>query len=277
MTHDNPTTFQIVISSKMLKALLTIITATGISTSVFADEIIVSENIKLCAATTSENEPFQYHVVEVFDGLILADYNVEPLTDGRPFNRLFKKLNDGSWYYRGAATDSLMELTINDYYTFTNTNLITEAVEFDYSNPNKCDVFTITKPLTYDEKAVKQHCDKKWTKRGERDDRMYDHCVKEQVEGFAELKDAVVQYENIPFIANMFINLIDDWTERDFTDYDQIDFAIRNNGESYLNIEWELKNYDDEVRPLLRTHLIYDFDPKEASYRQLEYLIEEGR
>lgn len=260
----------------MLKPLLTTIAATVISTSAFANEITVSEPIKQCSTSQRDGTPFKYQIKEIFDGLIFADYNIGGQFD-RPFNRLLKELDDGSWYFRGAKDDYLIELTINSSYNFQNTNLITEAIEYDYSNPNVCEEISITETLTYDEAAVQKHCDKEWTKRGERDDRMFDHCVERQLEGFEQLKEAVVKYENTPFIGNMFIDLIDKWTERDFTDYNQINFGLRNNGESYLNIEWELRNNDKEVRPILRKHLIYSFDPKEGSYEYIEHRIEDDR
>lgn len=260
----------------MLKLILTTITATTMSTSVFANEITVSEAIKQCSSSQSDGTPFKYQIKEIFDGIKLADYNIDSIGD-RPFNRLFKELDDGSWYFRGAKDDYLIELTINSSYNFKNTNLITEAIEHDYSNPNVCEEINIIKTLSYDGAAVEKHCDRKWTTRGERDDRMFDHCVKKQSEGFKQLREAVLKYEKIPFIGNMFIDLIDNLTERDFTDYNQIDFELRNNGESYLNIEWELKNNDNEVRPVLRKHLIYSFDPKEGSYKHLEHRIEDDR
>lgn len=260
----------------MRKTIALSILAITLAYSAYADEVTVAEPIKQCSSTQSDGAPFKYQIIEIFDGLIFADYNVDTDSD-QPFNRLFKELDDGSLYYRGADQDSLMELTIQDYYTFTNTNLVTETVIFNYSNPNKCKEITVTKTLRYHDEAVKDHCDRKWTKRGERDDRMFDHCVKTQAKGFEEIKDALVEYKGTPFIANMFINLIDTWTERDFTDYRLIASELRDNGESYLNIEWELNNADDEVRPILRTHLIYTFNPKNASYRSVEREIEDDR
>lgn len=260
----------------MIKAIALSLTSITLCASAFANEITVSESIKQCYSSQSDGTPFTFQIVEIFDGIIFADYNIGGEFD-RPFNRLFKELEDGSWYFRSAKDDYLTELTINTSYNYKTTNLITEAIEYDYSNPNVCEEISITETLTYNEEEVQEHCDKEWTKRGERDDRMFDYCIEKQNEGFNDLKEAVVKYENTPFIGNMFIDLIDNWTERGFTDYNQIDFQLRNNGESYLNIEWELNNADEEVRPILRKHLIYTFDPKEASYRHVEYRIEDDR
>tara|TARA_R110002126_G_scaffold44282_1_gene126394 strand:+ start:4211 stop:4966 length:756 start_codon:yes stop_codon:yes gene_type:complete len=250
-----------------------------ISSTVVAEDIKLSsfEVMKECSSLTSDDEPFQYRIFEIFDGIIFADYNVGDYETSDPFQRLFKKLDNGEYYFRSAIKDQLTELTIGTHYSFSNTHLITEEVLYDYSQPNVCIDYPSETSLSFNSEAVVAHCEKKWTKRGERDEDQIQFCTNKQTAGFDDLRVAVEEYKEIPLLVNMFDHLVDKWTERGFTDYNQIDYEVRLNGEGFLNIEYELKEDDKDVRPHLRSNLIFTFDPKEADYSLLEYSIESDR
>jgi hypothetical protein len=130
--------------------------------------------------------------------------------------------------------------------------------------------------LRFNNEAVVAHCEKEWTKRGERDEDQIQYCIDKQTEGFEDLRAAVEEYKETPGLVNMFDYLVGRWSERDFTNYPQVDYGLRLECESYLNIEYELKQDDEKIRPLLRDHLINRFDPKKVNYSQLEYSIEKN-
>jgi hypothetical protein len=57
------------------------------------------------------------------------------------------------------------------------------------------------------------YCREQWTKRGELDHRMYDHCMGREREGNAELSSLVARHSSVPFLKDIVEDASQTWTK----------------------------------------------------------------
>ena len=90
--------------------------------------------------------------------------------------------------------------------------------------------------------AANAHCQKQWTKRGELDFEMHEYCMDGQIEGFSEALELSVLYGQQPRLEQLIAFAFDKWTERDMIQYEMIGYTLKEETESFLDIEYALKN-----------------------------------
>jgi hypothetical protein len=102
-------------------------------------------------------------------------------------------------------------------------------------------------------KDSQQICAKKWTKRGELDQRMYNHCLGGQDDGYAELNVQVSQYGNQAFFSNVSYGYCSEkWTERGVANTRMIAHCLGQEIEGWKDVEYFRKQYGTEkVNPIV--------------------------
>ena len=90
--------------------------------------------------------------------------------------------------------------------------------------------------------AANAHCQKQWTKRGELDFEMHEYCMDGQIEGYSEALELSVLYGQQPRLEQLIAFAFDKRTDRDMIQYDIIGYTLKEETESFLDIEYALKN-----------------------------------
>lgn len=90
------------------------------------------------------------------------------------------------------------------------------------------------------------YCRGEWTKRGALDKEMFDYCVNEQTEGYANAVAALKKYGSYDWMPTLFKAVWAQWTKRGVTQYTMIAYGLNQQGEAFLDHEYERKqpNFD---------------------------------
>ena len=90
-----------------------------------------------------------------------------------------------------------------------------------------------------------QICTKKWTKRGELDHKMYNYCIKYQMEGYERVKGLHV-YADQYFYSNVaYPYCINKWTKRGLVDTSMLAYCLENEIEGIQDVMYYRKRYDE--------------------------------
>jgi hypothetical protein len=130
--------------------------------------------------------------------------------------------------------------------------------------------------IPYDEALAREFCSGKWTERGVLDDRMFNYCMGQQVDGHAKALDLYDKYTNIEPVG-----LIDDvvrfaltkWATRREYQMDMVAYEIEQQGEAFLNIAYEISvgNVDQQKLEGCQVRWLL---PNEPEWSMVEYCIE---
>ncbi len=90
-----------------------------------------------------------------------------------------------------------------------------------------------------------QICTQKWTKRGELDKRMYDHCMEGQMDGYEELKQ-LHQYADQDFYSETaFPYCSAKWTKRGVSDARMMAHCLNQEVEGIKDVMYYRKQYGE--------------------------------
>jgi hypothetical protein len=92
--------------------------------------------------------------------------------------------------------------------------------------------------------AATETCKDKWTKRGVLDSGMFDYCMEDRSDGYSEANILYNKYKTVDPVE-----LIDDvvlfargkWLTRKKYDFGMVAYEIKQQGEAFLNIAYDLK------------------------------------
>ena len=91
-----------------------------------------------------------------------------------------------------------------------------------------------------------QICVKNWTKRGELDRRMYNHCMEGQMEGYDKVKD-LHQYANQDFYSKTaYPYCLKNWTKRGVVDTRMLAHCLEQEIEGIEDVMYYRKQYGAE-------------------------------
>ncbi len=91
-----------------------------------------------------------------------------------------------------------------------------------------------------------QICEKKWTKRGEIDERMYDHCMEGQMEGYHKLK-SLHKYADQEFYSKIaYPYCLKNWDKRGIVDTRMLSYCLDQEVEGMQDVVYYRKQYDAE-------------------------------
>lgn len=97
--------------------------------------------------------------------------------------------------------------------------------------------------INFDLNLAEAYCADAWTERGQLDTDMFSYCLEQQTDGYASVLELVNRYTNIEPIEN--INEIaqfafNKWAKPRDYQMDMVAYEIETQGESYLNVQYEL-------------------------------------
>lgn len=121
-------------------------------------------------------------------------------------------------------------------------------------------------------KDSQQICYQKWNKRGELDRRMYDHCMKGQMEGYEELKH-LHQYADQSFYSDTaFPYCRDKWTKRGVSDTRMMAHCLNQEVEGIKDVMYYRKQYgEDKVNQIAGRALAQFKSWHMAAYKVKQY------
>ena len=97
--------------------------------------------------------------------------------------------------------------------------------------------------INYAGEKAAVHCNKPWTKRGEKNVRMFNYCMKKQQDGF---KNLAVLYKKMAGEVNWTDKALKDisksWIKRGIPQYNMIHYQLNNQYESFLDLKYAKKN-----------------------------------
>ncbi len=91
-----------------------------------------------------------------------------------------------------------------------------------------------------------QICEKNWTKRGELDKRMYDHCMEGQMEGYDKLKTLHEYVDQDFYSETAYPYCSKKWTKRGIVDTRMLSHCLKQEVEGIKNVIYYRKQYGDE-------------------------------
>ena len=92
-----------------------------------------------------------------------------------------------------------------------------------------------------------QICVKNWTKRGELDRRMYNHCLEGQMDGYDKVKN-LHQYADQDFYSNTaYPYCLKNWTKREVVDTRMLAHCLEKEVEGIKDVMYYRKQYGDEA------------------------------
>ena len=99
--------------------------------------------------------------------------------------------------------------------------------------------------VIFDQNAAQAFCKEKWSKRGVLDSGMFSYCMGQQTEGYSDTMFLYNKYSNIEKVERIdevvFYALAKWATQRKYQ-LNMVAFEIEKQGESYLNIAYDLSN-----------------------------------
>jgi len=114
-------------------------------------------------------------------------------------------------------------------------------------------------------------CAKKWTKRGELDQRMYAYCVGGQMDGYGELKVQVSQYGDHAFFAAVsYPYCSKKWTERGVSNTRMIAHCLDQEIEGWKNVVYFRKQHGEDKVDEIVAEAISDY----SSWNMAAYKVE---
>ncbi len=98
----------------------------------------------------------------------------------------------------------------------------------------------------YDASNAEAHCRGEWTKRGELNNRMYNHCLGIEKAGHANMLHVLTEYGTQEWMATLFPAIWNAWTKRGVTQYQMVGYNLKNEADKFLDFKYEGKqpSYD---------------------------------
>ena len=95
---------------------------------------------------------------------------------------------------------------------------------------------------SFNKKAAENHCKKEWTKRGELDKGMYEFCMNNQREGYANAKHYIKEYKSVSFLSEIVSYAQKKWLTRKGFQYNMVAFEIEKESEGFLDVKYDQEN-----------------------------------
>ena len=95
--------------------------------------------------------------------------------------------------------------------------------------------------LRFDPQLAKGQCQETWTKGGSLDREMFDHCMKQQAQGFEKanaLYDRYSKIEPIDFIDNIVKFALSKWANTYDYQFDMVAYEIEQQADAYLDLQY---------------------------------------
>lgn len=83
-------------------------------------------------------------------------------------------------------------------------------------------------------------CREKWSTRGVLDQRMFEHCVSREREGYSELAQAIREHSDVPFLRDVVAEAAKKWTDRGRRTDSMVAHTVKREIEGYLDIAYEM-------------------------------------
>jgi len=84
-------------------------------------------------------------------------------------------------------------------------------------------------------------CKDKWTKRGELNQQMYNHCMQRAHEGYLSVVSLAQSYANQAWIQDAINDAVKEWTNRGMRPDDMVHFALKTITEGYEDLTYMAK------------------------------------
>ena len=131
--------------------------------------------------------------------------------------------------------------------------------------------------LSFDGARADAQCREKWTRRGVLDDGMYQYCLGLQREGYENAVDLYGRYSSttpVEKIDEVVAFAIGKWAEGREYRMDMVAYEIEQQGEAYLNIEYEVNRggVDAEALQLCVEKWI---DANEPQWSMVEFCLKD--
>lgn len=104
---------------------------------------------------------------------------------------------------------------------------------------------------------IKELCKDEWTKAGALDQEMFNHCIKKQSEGVAEIKSIESELKGKMWFENFSgPNCFKSWTKRDIVNYEMVAHCMKSEKEGYLGTKFQYDKKSKEIAiDCIITHL----------------------
>lgn len=113
----------------------------------------------------------------------------------------------------------------------------TPIVEADAAPPD----FASMPKYAFDKPSCEAFCREQWTKRGELDEGMFAYCVRQETAGHANMLQMLKKFGKNPWMTRTFPSAWAKWTKRGSTQYTMVAHELKQEGESFLDYEYERK------------------------------------
>ena len=114
----------------------------------------------------------------------------------------------------------------------------------------------------------KQICYEKWTKRGELDSRMYNHCMETQMDGYSELLKLQQYSEQSFYSGTSFPYCQKKWTKRSISDARMMAHCLQQEVEGIKDVMYYREQYGEErVNQIARSALSQFHSWNMAAYK----------
>ena len=130
--------------------------------------------------------------------------------------------------------------------------------------------------MSFDVNLAKSFCEDKWTKRGVLDGNMFNYCMGQQTNGYAEamyLHEKYKSIEPVELIDDVVTFALDKWASHRKYQFNMVAYEIEQQGEAYLNLEYELNTggISAEIYNLCKDKWLR---PNEPKWNMVEYCTE---
>jgi hypothetical protein len=145
--------------------------------------------------------------------------------------------------------------------------IIFYALLFSISLTSLADVPDLKTKESY-EKDSQQICYDKWNKRGDLDRRMYNHCMKGQIDGYDELKQLHQYVDQSFYSGTAYPYCQDKWTKRGISDTRMMAYCLNKEVEGIRDVMYYRKQYnEDKVNQIVGRALVQFKSWNMAAYK----------
>lgn len=104
-----------------------------------------------------------------------------------------------------------------------------------------CNAQTYPKEILAD---FEKHCKKENTKKGELNQEMYDYCIKQEMEGYDNLKFLESKYKDLSWLTDLEVKIKEYWTKEGVVNWQMVNYNLDKEIEASSEVEYGLKQGD---------------------------------
>ncbi len=115
-------------------------------------------------------------------------------------------------------------------------------------------------------------CARNWTKRGELDQRMYDHCMEGQMEGYDKLKTLHAFIGEEFYSKTAYPHCVKNWSKRGVVDTRMLSHCLDQEVESVKDLQYYREQYDAEQVNKIANRALYKY----GSWKMTAYSVKQA-